>query len=275
MVKPGVFKHITCRNNKYPKSEVARFPVPDEYVFWSKDYENYNPPNYTDKSVFNKIWADLEIGALNPEWNTLDGKINRVSHLGSYKIDNSGCPLNPIGRTGLRGRGLLGRWGPNHAADPIVTRWKRSEDGSILKNPETKKNILQMVAIQRHDNKMWAIPGGMVDPGEKVSSTLKREFMEEALDNFENKKLIEDFFSNGKEIYKGYVDDFRNTDNSWMETIAYNFHDETGDEVGKLKLSAGDDAMNVRWQDINSKITLHANHKTFVKSVVDLLNADW
>lgn len=40
-----------------------------------------------------------------------------------------------------------------------------------------------MVAILRHDNKLWAIPGGMVDPGEKVSNTLKREFMEEALDS--------------------------------------------------------------------------------------------
>ena len=40
-----------------------------------------------------------------------------------------------------------------------------------------------MISIQRHDNKMWAIPGGMVDPGEKVSATLKREFMEEALDS--------------------------------------------------------------------------------------------
>jgi hypothetical protein len=31
-------------------------------------------------------------------------------------------PLNPLGRTGMNGRGLLGRFGPNHAADPIVTR---------------------------------------------------------------------------------------------------------------------------------------------------------
>ena len=30
---------------------------------------------------------------------------------------------NPVGRTGMVGRGLLGRWGPNHAADPIVTRY--------------------------------------------------------------------------------------------------------------------------------------------------------
>lgn len=29
---------------------------------------------------------------------------------------------NPMGRTGMKGRGLLGRFGPNHAADPIVTR---------------------------------------------------------------------------------------------------------------------------------------------------------
>ena len=36
----------------------------------------------------------------------------------------SGAPLNPLGRTGLAGRGLLGKWGPNHAADPIVTRWE-------------------------------------------------------------------------------------------------------------------------------------------------------
>ena len=29
---------------------------------------------------------------------------------------------NPVGRTGMTGRGLLGKWGPNHAADPLVTR---------------------------------------------------------------------------------------------------------------------------------------------------------
>ena len=30
------------------------------------------------------------------------------------------------------------------------------------------------------------------------------------------------------QVYKGYVDDPRNTDNAWMETVAVNFHDETG-----------------------------------------------
>ena len=35
------------------------------------------------------------------------------------------------------------------------------------------------------------------------------------------------------------MDDPRNTDNSWMETIAVNFHDETGESVGKFSLHAG------------------------------------
>ena len=37
----------------------------------------------------------------------------------------------------------------------------------------------QVVAIQRKDTLQWAIPGGMVDSGETVSVTVKREFMEE------------------------------------------------------------------------------------------------
>lgn len=40
---------------------------------------------------------------------------------------------------GIRGRGLLGRWGPNHAADPIVTRWKRDEKERIVENPDSNK----------------------------------------------------------------------------------------------------------------------------------------
>lgn len=43
-----------------------------------------------------------------------------------------------------------------------------------------------MVSIERLDTREWAIPGGMVDPGEKLSETVKREFMEEALSSTGN-----------------------------------------------------------------------------------------
>ena len=40
-------------------------------------------------------------------------------------------------------------------------------------------------------------------------------------------------------IYKGYVDDPRNTDNAWMETVAFNFHDENNEVLNEIKLEAG------------------------------------
>lgn len=38
-----------------------------------------------------------------------------------------------------------------------------------------------MIAIQRKDNHMWAMPGGMVDGNETPLEAAKREFREEAL----------------------------------------------------------------------------------------------
>ena len=137
-----------------------------------------------------------------------DGKVNRASHEGDYQISETGRPLNIRGRTGISGRGVLGKWGPNHAADPIVTRWKRDEAGEMIKNEESGKNVLEFVSIQRKDSGEWAIPGGMVDPGEKVSVTVKREFMEEALDSTATARqnidqlndVVTDFFEHGEEV---------------------------------------------------------------------------
>ena len=39
---------------------------------------------------------------------------------------------------------------------------------------------------------------------------------------------MEKMWKSGRELYKGYVDDPRNTDNAWMETVVVNFHDEDG-----------------------------------------------
>lgn len=91
-----------------------------------------------------------------PKFNEIDGKIDRRSHTGKYLVENE-RPMNPCGRTGVNGRGKLGRWGPNHAADPVVTRWKRDEDEKVIRI--SGKQILEFVAIKRHDNGQWAIPG--------------------------------------------------------------------------------------------------------------------
>uniref|UniRef100_A0A8C5WI49 Nudix hydrolase 9 n=1 Tax=Leptobrachium leishanense TaxID=445787 RepID=A0A8C5WI49_9ANUR len=257
--------HVKALTSPYPGSQVKRWPVPPEKVSWSVEWPEYQPVEYTAPSVLAKPpWADLPLSTSGfcPRFNALDGKVQRESFEGTYQVEDS-TPRNPAGRTGVTGRGLLGRWGPNHAADPIITRWKRDADGKAVSDPDSGKPVLQFVAIQRKDCGQWAIPGGMVDPGELVTATLRREFCEEALNSLEKdkgekdtEKKVQDLFSQEPLlVYKGYVDDPRNTDNSWMETQAVNYHDGTGRLLDLLPLEAGDDAGKVKWQ--NGSLTRH------------------
>ncbi|XP_031352845.1 ADP-ribose pyrophosphatase, mitochondrial isoform X1 [Photinus pyralis] len=276
--------HIKCRSNYYPFGAIKRLNFPDNLVPWTAAFNEYNPPEYNSPNLLGKPWADPDIAdpKFHPHWNELDGAVNRKSHMGVYPVTD-GKPLNPRGRTGLTGRGVLGRWGPNHAADPVVTRWKLCDDGKREIDQSTNLYILQFCAIKRRDSDEWALPGGMVDPGEHVSSTLQREFLEEALNSLEsspaelesNKKMIANFFTSGNEIYKGYVDDPRNTDNAWMETVAVNFHDEDGNLVGKFRLNAGDDAKSVQWMDIDQSLALYASHSLFIQTAAMLHGAHW
>nr|XP_020508902.1 ADP-ribose pyrophosphatase, mitochondrial [Labrus bergylta] len=276
--------HVKSRCPLYPGSKLKRFLVPDDKVDWSQSLPQYKAVDHTDPSVVKKpAWADPEIGSFSPQFNVVDGGVDRTSFEGNYKTEK-GKPLNPRGRTGVTGRGLLGRWGPNHAADPIVTRWKVDAKGAKMNHPVSKRPILQFVSIKRKDCGEWAIPGGMVDPGEQVSLTLQREFSEEALNSLTlppserakvHERITKLFKSSGLQVYKGYVDDPRNTDNAWMETVAVNFHDESGDSVSGLPLQAGDDAGQVKWVDVDSSVPFYASHSRFLELVAKERKAHW
>jgi len=284
--------HVKCR---YPYEyvykdkegkvrKIVRQEVPAGAISWNVLYDLYDPITFNAQHLANAPYADPDIynDTFKPNFNQLDGKIDRRSYEGLYKVSQR-APLNVKGRTGLFGRGILGRYGPNHAADPIVTRWKRHSDGVLMHDEVSKRPILQFVAIQRRDTNEWAIPGGMVDPGEHVSETLRREFMEEALDSgalgskdkYRIEEKLKDFFNSGKEIYKGYVDDPRNTDNAWMETVAFLFHDEDGNKIGQFNLKAGDDAKALQWMDIDERLNLYASHKKFLMLAAKRLGAHW
>lgn len=87
---------------------------------------------------------------------------------------------------------------------------------------------------------------------------------------------MEQFFENfGAKIYTGYVDDPRNTDNAWIETTAYNFHDDSGAILANIKFEAGDDAGSVKWLDVDQNLTLYASHKEILEQVANRLNAHW
>lgn len=104
--------HAKCISGEYPGGGPLRGKI--VAVPWTVADAEYNPVTYTAASVMREPpWADLlfPIAA----WNTLDGPVDRTSFMGPYTISDH-LPQNPKGRTGIDGRGLLGRYGPNHAA---------------------------------------------------------------------------------------------------------------------------------------------------------------
>ena len=105
----NIFKHVVCRNKIYANA-IQRFPVPDELIAWSLPFKDYSPPTFDSPILQGKAWADPDINdaSFHPNFNELDGSVNRKSHIGIYQIENK-TPLNPFGRTGLSGRGILGR----------------------------------------------------------------------------------------------------------------------------------------------------------------------
>lgn len=239
-------------------------------IDWCQEYIN-GCLNERIPDLGNKAHLRLCISKLVSECVARGIKL-RYTYTGEIMFDSNGYPLNPIGRTGLEGRGFLGNWGPNHAADPVVCR----------ANPETKK--LQFVLIKRLDNGQWGLPGGMVEAGQTIAGTRTREFAEEALNStksetetteqyntrvneLENK--LKELFSEPTDddiLYQGVVDDPRNTDNSWMETVAI-LSVLTG-ENADLKLEAGDDAGKAKWTDYHPTKPLFASHKLFIDLAV-------
>ena len=207
----------------YSDGKGKRFQVNNSQVKWESACDPYEPTNYEHPVVLKKpVWADpkfeddkqnyekivmgefLTGKRFSYEATDLETQVRtHMHHMGSGVYKDLWLPLNPVGRTGMIGRGLLGKYGPNHAADPIVMR-------PVIKQP----GKFEFVAIQRADTKEWAIPGGMVDAGEQISATLKREFMEETADfttktDVEKKKIaadVDEMFAKMTEyeVYKGY-----------------------------------------------------------------------
>ena len=162
-------------------------------------------------------------------------------------------------------------------------------------HPQT--NQLQFVAIERDDlPDTWALPGGFMSGTEKVSETVRREFLEEAVASYSRTlegeggadasdrydddapqrlrdRLDQLFGEGGREVYRGYVDDPRTTDDAWIETVVFHFHcpPEIGD---KLSLSAGEEVKRAVWLDVNPASesryrNLYASHREWVDRIAE------
>uniref|UniRef100_A0A7S2WS91 Nudix hydrolase domain-containing protein n=1 Tax=Mucochytrium quahogii TaxID=96639 RepID=A0A7S2WS91_9STRA len=239
--------------------QLSLHPLPNKHVKSLTEHPVYpprgsldSPLEFTHDRVFDNDRTKKPNGWADPPKGF--SAIHKVSFHGPIIFGDDGRPRNPVGKTGITGRGVLGKWGPNHAGDAMVTRKK---DG---------KN--QVLAIRRKDTGEWALPGGMVDDGETAFHAIKREFIEEVVSTSTHEDVLDRIFSRGRLIYKGYVDDPRNTDNAWIESTFVHFQCDDVD-ADLLALSpATDETIGVGWIDLDEDFVRlenwYANHQAFL-----------
>ncbi|ERE86864.1 transient receptor potential cation channel subfamily M member 2 [Cricetulus griseus] len=270
--EPGDGYHVNARHLLYPDALIMRFPVPNEKVPWEAEFLIYDPPFYTaekkDVALTDPV-GDMAEPLSRISYNVVDGPTDRCSFHGRYVVQN-GLPLNPMGRTGLRGRGSLSWFGPNHTLQPVVTRWKRNQGGAICR--KSVRKMLEVLVVKLPHSEYWALPGGSREPGQTLPRKLKLVLRDEFWKPFET--LLEQ----GTEVYKGYVDDPRNTDNAWIETVVVSIHFQGQNDVELKRLEEnlhthGDLQMSTEWQVVDRRIPLYSNHKTILQKVALLFGA--
>ena len=172
--------HFLARHSPYLGTRVQRVPIPDKYVAWEVMWIDYDPVAYTkpkmDFPIALQAIVDEDILLLQElqcedvlaklpilQWNarsispagiTIDRQSwirNEDNQHVVYRLDN-GIPLNPLGRTGLRGKGSLPRWGPNHYVALIITRWQS------LKTWFAGTNVLEFVVERTERRDQLSLP---------------------------------------------------------------------------------------------------------------------
>ena len=160
--------HVNSRAGN-PKGYTPRVDVEDLFTEWDVLFPTYRPKEYTSDEVLRKT----KPGEANEEdeypaniaWN------KRESFEGVLRIGTDGYPLNPRGRTGLRGRGDFYLWGANVTVDPIVTRY----------DPDNSRQ-LQVLCKWRPEHRQWAIPGTIVHKKESKEDAIKRALKKDVIE---------------------------------------------------------------------------------------------
>ncbi|XP_078514895.1 transient receptor potential cation channel subfamily M member 2-like isoform X2 [Lissotriton helveticus] len=175
---------------------------------------------------------------------------------------------NPEGRTGVKGLGSLVRYGPNQSLHMVFTRWKRDQGGSFVW--KDSKKVLEVLTVKPEGSDCWEFPGGILEPGETLPSNHKKTPKMEFWKRFEDLK-------EGQEVYRGYLDDPRNTDDAWVETRAVNvnFEISLSRDILELHLHTLESTDSFRWQIVDEKIPLYANMNYILQEVARRLDAHY
>jgi len=243
------------RTDTYPGTTIRRVYVKNEHWSWSHPVISYNPVNFTASNITD----EMNLGAIS--WNKLENGDDRRSYEGIYQVVGL-VPLNPCGRTGLCGRGKLAKWGPNHVALPIITRYAHDENGE--KVYMSGKPLLETL-LHKRGNDLFGLPESCTNRDDPLSNEIRDLFQEHRLTS-ENTgktlKRISKVLNSGVLIYRGYLDSEYNTDNSWLESIIVSYHDVHDNTFTQVEFPEGADYV---WCQVKHTTLINNSYRGYLQ----------
>ena len=177
-----------------------------------------------------------------------------------FDFQRDARPVNPHGRTGVTGRGLLPFWGPNHVTGCMLTRMN------------AKTNTLEYLGLLRTNASKFSMPTEYVAGRYESKSVpeLCRSLLHEQCGNSADAEtsrqfeaLCSDLFSEVPS-YVGVVCDDRTTDNAWVEGMFVRAHVDE-DVATRMALHAGPGVDRVEWIEIHDEMIAFANHAQIIR----------
>ncbi|MHC5028680.1 MAG: phosphotransferase, partial [Planctomycetota bacterium] len=189
--------HMHIRSER-PVSYPERQQIHIDESSWLLDCESYAPPYYVAPEVLAHDRTKVDGGWADPEdVSAMD--LSTIAETSRWKDDQQ-RPLNPRGRTGIAGRGLLGRWGPNPAVTAIVIR-----------KPERDAEFEVLLARRDVDGDP-ELPAAFVRDGEDEYGALKSML--------EMELAWTDGVGDAEIVFDQAAYDARQTDHAWVHAKA-------------------------------------------------------
>jgi ADP-ribose pyrophosphatase len=207
--------NLKTRGQK-PSSYPPRFRVLIDEAPWSIACPSYQPPYYVDAAVLQNDSAKDPLAWADPE-DFSKVTATKLLREDAHR-DDEGRPLNPRGRTGIAGRGLLGLWGANQMVGAVVTRINR----------ETA--ALEVLLGKIRETDAVSLPSDFVSRGETAHVARLRTLETSA--GFRPKNT-------GEIISEGYSYDARQTDHAWIELETRLYHLEAEFQPTTFRPGAG------------------------------------
>ncbi|KAM3182436.1 hypothetical protein ACTXT7_012389 [Hymenolepis weldensis] len=260
-----------------------RVNIPDEMIDWKVPYPGYRPFIANAERIaypYPEIEDVPQIDPTKVHYNAYD-ELQGVSrsclrgrvHVSRDPTGLRGLPLNPRGRSGLLGKGMLPHWGPNHV---IILAFTRAG---------TSPNDFQVAVLDR--DQCSCLPWFFVDHRESCdyrscSAKVMRDFVQRRIvsvfggGNPENEAIKNTLIDsiNGMEISlisDDFLDDHLNADHAWIEAVCVNFH-SSGDGAfhnAAVKLFVENPPIeSVRWFDFKGPINLRPSHKPLLVALL-------